>query len=251
MDLFPPPQPYTAPNCIFEVDDITQNWTWNNKFDLVHMRNMLGAMNACDWNKLYRHTYDNLAPGGWIEHVEQDVGIYCDDDTLPKDSILREWKEIFIGCAERADRPLDTYDHMKDRIEAVGFTNVHYQDYKLPVGTWPKLGVYKDAGRVCRSQFMLGMEGWGMFLLTKAWPDLRCLRVIMLTESSSERLALGAARSFWCGVRGSEMTWMLATISTIRREESGLRSRTIGSRRLRSRSWMRRCSQGLRARHSR
>lgn len=103
----------------------------------------------------------NTAPGGWIEHVEQEIGIYCDDGTLPEESILnKEFKAMFTACAQRADRPLDTMDHMKDWIGDAGFTNVQYQDYKLPLGPWPKLQVYKDAGRVTARQFKTGIEGW-------------------------------------------------------------------------------------------
>ena len=38
VDLFPPPAPWVPPNCILEVDDITQEWTWHLPFDLIHMR---------------------------------------------------------------------------------------------------------------------------------------------------------------------------------------------------------------------
>lgn len=58
VDLYPPPQPWTAPNCIFEVDDISKPWTWDHKFDLVHMRHMLGALSNRDWDELYKHIYE-------------------------------------------------------------------------------------------------------------------------------------------------------------------------------------------------
>ena len=116
----------------------------------------------------YSHKISNTAPGGWIEHVEQDIGMFCDDDTLPADSMLRGLKETFIECAEKAGRPLDTMDKMKSRIEEAGFINLQHQDYKLPIGTWPKLQVWKDAGRVCKKQFMVGMDGWFVFLFPES-----------------------------------------------------------------------------------
>lgn len=57
VDLSPPPQ-WTAPNCTFEVDDITKDWSFSIKFDLVHMRHLLGAMNEQDWTKLYKQAYE-------------------------------------------------------------------------------------------------------------------------------------------------------------------------------------------------
>lgn len=61
------------PNCILEVDDITKDWTWRIKFDLVHLRSMLAAFTNDEWDDLYAQIYDNLAPGGWIEQVEVSV----------------------------------------------------------------------------------------------------------------------------------------------------------------------------------
>ena len=33
------------------------------------MRWLLGSFIPRDWEKLYKQAYDNLVPGGWIEHV--------------------------------------------------------------------------------------------------------------------------------------------------------------------------------------
>lgn len=130
------------------------------KFDLCHMRNLLSSMSHHERDALYERIYNNTAPGGWIEQVEQDVGVYCDDDTLPEDSILRTWKELFIDCGARAGRPLDTRDRIEDRVRAAGFISVQSTDYKLPLGEWPKLQVYKDAGRVYKTMCNVGMDGW-------------------------------------------------------------------------------------------
>lgn len=48
---------------------------------------------------------------------------------------------------------------MRSRIEAAGFTNIQQQDYKMPLGTWPKHPVYRDAGRVNIQMLKNGLEG--------------------------------------------------------------------------------------------
>lgn len=70
-----PPRQFTAPNCIFEVDDIGRDCgrpsssrsspslihftgTWNHKFDLVHMRHLLGAFSHAGFDALYRRIYE-------------------------------------------------------------------------------------------------------------------------------------------------------------------------------------------------
>lgn len=63
---------------------------------------------------------------------------------------------MFLRCAKMAGRELDTTDHLIRRIEAAGFTNVQSQDYKMPIGTWPKHPIYKDAGRVNMVQMKTG-----------------------------------------------------------------------------------------------
>lgn len=110
-----------------------------------------------------------------------DVGMFCDDDTLPADSILH-YRDMFLECSRAADvcfrfrfsisitdipqHPLDTMDTMRPRIEAAGFINVQQQDYKVPIGQWPSQKVYKDAGRVAKMHYLSGVEGWTIFMLT-------------------------------------------------------------------------------------
>ena len=53
----PPPVSWTPPNCIFEVDDVLQEWTWANPFDLVHMRILDAAFTYEERDKLYDNCY--------------------------------------------------------------------------------------------------------------------------------------------------------------------------------------------------
>lgn len=91
----------------------------------------------------------------------------ADDDTLPADSLLAGWGENFLGCGQRAGRPLDTQTTMKRFIEEAGFVDVQEKLYKCPIGGWPKDPILKDAGKVNREHWRSGVEGWAMFLLTR------------------------------------------------------------------------------------
>lgn len=44
------------------MDDITQEWTWHNKFDLIHLRLLLGAFKKDEWETLYRRCYECVYP---------------------------------------------------------------------------------------------------------------------------------------------------------------------------------------------
>lgn len=93
--------------------------------------------------------------------------MYSDDSSLPSDSVLIECATLTHRAAEKAGRPVDTYEKVLPRIEAAGFTNIQTQEYKMPMGAWPKHPTWKDAGRVNKDVYKRGIEGWCMFLFTK------------------------------------------------------------------------------------
>ncbi|KAK5210157.1 hypothetical protein LTR41_003825 [Exophiala xenobiotica] len=149
------------------VDDILQDWTWQEKFDLAHMRLLLGAFTDVEWAEVYRKCFDGIKPGGYIEQLELDVRVMSDDGSLDPDSLLAGWGQNFLDCAQRAGRGLDTQLTMKAKIEAAGFVDVQEHLYKCPIGSWPKDKLLKDAGRINLAHWSSGLEGWAMFLLTR------------------------------------------------------------------------------------
>lgn len=46
VDVFPPPNSWVPPNCFLEVEDVTKEWTWRQKFDLINMRYMVRILRA-------------------------------------------------------------------------------------------------------------------------------------------------------------------------------------------------------------
>lgn len=58
VDLFPPPVTWMSPNCILEVDNIAEEWTWNEPQDLIHMRIMIGAFDDAEWTRVYQQCYE-------------------------------------------------------------------------------------------------------------------------------------------------------------------------------------------------
>jgi trans-aconitate methyltransferase len=167
VDLSPPSYEWMPPNCFLQVDDVTQDWTFQEKFDLIHMRLMLGALTDHEWEDVYQKCFNHTKPGGYIEQVELDVRVMSDDGTLPLGSLLDGWGQNFLDCAQRAGRPLDTQLTMKARIEAAGFVDVQEVVYKCPIGSWPKDNRLKDAGRINLVHWSSSLEGWAMFLLTR------------------------------------------------------------------------------------
>ena len=90
----------------------------------------------------------------------------CDDGSLPSDSLIANYHNIMLGCAEKSGNPCDMYSSMRSRIASAGFINIHERDTKLPIGSWPKHKLYQDAGRCSLIQIKEGLEGWSLWLLT-------------------------------------------------------------------------------------
>ncbi|CAI7637377.1 unnamed protein product [Penicillium pancosmium] len=175
VDIFPPPVTWMPPNCILEVDDVLREWTWREPFDFIHLRIMLGAFTEKEWDIVYQKCFENLKPGGWIEQLELDAHLEADDESVPDDSMAASWGDATFGCAERSGRRIDTLNTMSSSIERAGFVDLNEKSSKWPIGAWPKDKQLKEAGLMNYHMWSAGLEGWGMWLLTKfgapsPWP---------------------------------------------------------------------------------
>lgn len=62
-DLSPIQPDFVPPNCNFEVEDVTLEWTYPlNKFDFIHIRELFGSVP--DWSFLLGEVYRCTKPGG-------------------------------------------------------------------------------------------------------------------------------------------------------------------------------------------
>ncbi|KAJ5182530.1 hypothetical protein N7492_000146 [Penicillium capsulatum] len=163
----PSPGNWLPPNCIMEVDDILQPWTWREPFDLVHLRILDASFTPQETDHLYSQCYDHIAPGGWIEQLEISALIECDDDSVPSDNVLYTWGPQLTRAAQKAGRPLGMMQRMGDSIKKAGFTDIRVRDDKWPIGPWPKDKSLKEAGAVNFQHWIAGMEGYSMWLLTR------------------------------------------------------------------------------------
>ena len=144
-----------------------KEWSWKNQWDLIHIRWLSGAFTEEQWRLLYKQAYKNLLPGGYIEQVEPSVNWYCDDGTLPADSLLAQWGPMFIKAGAKSGKDINSIDTFKARIETAGFTDIMEKTYKVPVGGWTKNPILKEAGRFNEEHIKAGIEGYAMYLLTK------------------------------------------------------------------------------------
>ncbi|KAH7210443.1 S-adenosyl-L-methionine-dependent methyltransferase [Fusarium oxysporum] len=151
---------------IFEVDDITNEWTYpDDTFDFIHTRSMIGCIP--DWTELYRKAFKHTKPGGWVESVELWGNSKCDDDTLKPESPLHKWVEVFKKIESLTGKSFFWDDKMQQSISDAGFTNVSGRRIKVPIGTWPKDKTLKQWGAWNRHFLLQGLEGFSIRGLTE------------------------------------------------------------------------------------
>lgn len=165
VDLSPIQPSFVPPNVSFYVDDVEENWTYATKFDLVYIRMMTGSI--ANWPKLFKQSYENLNPGGWIEVVDITFPALSDDGTLTPDSPFSKWCNLMIEAANNLGRSLESAKSYKEQLEAVGFKNTVQVVHKWPQNTWPRDHKYKELGMWALENISNGLSGLSMALFTR------------------------------------------------------------------------------------
>ncbi|KIX08590.1 uncharacterized protein Z518_03246 [Rhinocladiella mackenziei CBS 650.93] len=165
-DLSPIQPTWIPPNCKFEVEDCTLDWTYRkNHFDFIHVRALYGSVS--DWPAFYDQVYQHLKPGAWFEQVEYSVDWRTDDDSIPSGHIFTLASASYEEAGERMGKTFRILDLQKDYVEQAGFVNVVEKRYKMPLGPWPKDPKLKEIGRWHLLEAYQGLEGWTLALFTR------------------------------------------------------------------------------------
>lgn len=164
-DLSPIQPDFIPPNCEFEIDDATLEWTFpENHFDFIHLREMFGSIG--DWDQLFAQAFRHTKPGGWIEIVEHSVEPACDDGTMRPGHFYEEWGRTVVACGERLGKSFRIWEEAKGHMERAGFESVTEVRYKWPMNGWSSDPKHKDIGRWNQLRLHDGVEGFMLRLLT-------------------------------------------------------------------------------------
>jgi trans-aconitate methyltransferase len=135
VDLSPIQPGSVPPNCKFYVDDIESAWTFNPEeaFDFIHGRALAGSI--ANFDMLYRRTYENLKPDGWLEMQEYQSTFYSDDDpTLSKAPNAKKWTHLCNEAISNAGFLPTIALEQKQKIIDAGFTDVHEKVFRVRCG---------------------------------------------------------------------------------------------------------------------
>lgn len=114
----------------------------------------------------YLKSLSHIKPGGFVEQVELSGKAISDDGTLPEDSALAKWWDIFMAIGEKTGSTFAASEVARESIEAAGFTNVQEHKIKVPVGPWPKDKTLKVWGSWNQIFLLEGLEGFALRGLT-------------------------------------------------------------------------------------
>ncbi|KAF8538708.1 S-adenosyl-L-methionine-dependent methyltransferase [Trichophaea hybrida] len=163
-DLSPIQPAWVPPNCVFQVDDAEQEWTFQtDTFDFVHSRNLAQCIG--DWPKLMAEIYRCTKPRGYCQLGEMGPKSYSDDNTL-NPGIQRHF-DLCNEAMAKLNRPSPVGATLKKYLEDAGFVDVVCVDLKQPLGPWPKDKRMKRIGAMTMLMCETGLEAYGMAALTR------------------------------------------------------------------------------------
>ncbi|KAK8010894.1 hypothetical protein PG990_009859 [Apiospora arundinis] len=143
LSLIQPDMEDTVPNCSFVREDSEDPWTYDHKFDYVHLRYVVTCFK--DHRTIMRHAFENLNPGGWIEYVDQSVEPMRHGGTA-EGSVWYDYVTSFLSTMAKFGRDLQCPRKYKQWLEEVGFVNVQEQVIPIPMSPWPSNSKLKLAG---------------------------------------------------------------------------------------------------------
>lgn len=147
----------------FEIDDFNADWTFDQKFDFIHARALVGS--SRDFPALIRQSYDALESGGWLEMSDVQVPFLADDGSMDGTD-LQIWNERQVESCRRLGIDTRAPSKYKQWMIDQGFEDVTETKFRWPVGSWPRDPYYKRLGKMTRANFLAGLEGFTLRLWT-------------------------------------------------------------------------------------
>jgi len=187
-DLSPIQPTWVPPNLNFEIDDMEDEWTYqDNYFDFIHMRTLSGSFS--DWDAILAQAYRKLTPGGYLEFQDYGCELFLSDGTrlngVTPEHPLGTYMHHITSAAASSGRPLTIARGMAERMERAGFVDVQQQTAIWPVGPWAKKKELKELGKWGKIGMMETAHPFAVQLLTRqGWTVQQVKDMADITVSS-------------------------------------------------------------------
>ncbi|KAH6952371.1 S-adenosyl-L-methionine-dependent methyltransferase [Ilyonectria sp. MPI-CAGE-AT-0026] len=185
-DISPIQKRLVPENLWFELDDCTQDWTWDDDyFDFVHIRWLAGSVK--DWGCLFAEAYRYLKPGGFLESHEPSFQFRSDHESIKPGSALAELGEVFVKAGQKTGCSFTIADDgtQKKSMQDAGFIIVREERFKMPIGGWCKDPKLKELGKIALEAFRWDLDGYLLYVTTQ---------VLSWSEDNARNLAMRVRR---------------------------------------------------------
>lgn len=151
-------------NCKFLVHDCEDEWHFPQKFDLIHGRALL----SCFFNprKVMASIFDALSPNSYFEL--QDICFPCkySDGTLSGTS-LDKWQSLIIEGLRNLGKDFEKVKEYGSYMHEAGFVDIVERKYTWAIGPWIMGKKEKIQGKLWGQNFLDGIHGWSMAIITR------------------------------------------------------------------------------------
>ncbi|KAJ5888927.1 hypothetical protein N7495_008968 [Penicillium taxi] len=155
----------SLPNVEFQLVNASSPWTYDEPFDLIHIRGLSGAFK--DWSAIYKEAFAHLKPGGYIQIADADPAAdiisYTDIKT---DSYLHVYAQNLLSAANEAGYPRDQNHLETDTLAEAGFVDIKVTERTVPIGLWPNDIHEKTLGKMALIALLEGLEAHALRPLT-------------------------------------------------------------------------------------
>ncbi|KAI0879160.1 S-adenosyl-L-methionine-dependent methyltransferase [Hypoxylon argillaceum] len=124
VDIDPTKVPFAPPNCHFHTADFREKWSYDHKFDFIHLRH-LGNLPSKD---VVASIYENLSPGGWAEFTEWVVAIQSTHNSFTE-TYFYKWLRYWMKGLEKIHTTVHYPLQYKQLLTEAGFKNVTERKY--------------------------------------------------------------------------------------------------------------------------
>jgi trans-aconitate methyltransferase len=160
------------PNVSFEICDAEDEWSFNKKFDFIHMR----AVVSCFKNprSVIASAVEALEPGGYIEL--RDPCMPFSFLTLPpEDCALKQWGDLIIEASGRIGRRWDNVQYYQGWLRELGCVDIHQRKEQSPLAPWAKGRKNKELSILLQHDMISGVEGVSHSRTLQHFPPSRLL----------------------------------------------------------------------------
>ncbi|KAH7233114.1 S-adenosyl-L-methionine-dependent methyltransferase [Fusarium tricinctum] len=172
-DLAPIQPSWIPPNLEFQIDDCTQEWSFEPaSLDYVHIRWLVGSI--MDWTALFKQAHKSLKPGGYVESYEPGSRVESDDGSVREGSALSQWEKFFVEGGRKLGRPFTIFEEgiQKAAMREAGFVDIEERDFKNPVGGWPEDPKQRSIGQYTQAAFEQDAKGTVLHMATSlGWTE--------------------------------------------------------------------------------